>query len=428
MGTDREFSRSGRLLLACVAGIAFGSVGLAVYSIGAFVDPLGREFGWTRAQVQTAILFSSGLGGLCAPLIGLLVDRYGPRLVALVGLAGVGIGFLIASRSGPSIWQFYAGYAVVATLGAGSGPISWTRAIAGQFVRHRGLALAIALSGTGLVAIVAPPLAVLLIETFGWRAGYVGLALLPLLIALPLGLLFFRPTDEVVAPVSDTSDRERLTLPGLTTREAVSSYRFWVLLVSVLAMYLGIAGMIPNLIPALTDKGIAPQSAALALSSFGASVIVGRLAVGWLVDRYWAPGVATLVLTPAVIACLILMGEPSVITATGAAILAGLAAGAELDLLAFMAAKYFGLRSYARIYSFLYAGVAIAGGIGPLAFAQIYQVTGSYDVSFAVAAVLFAVGGPIALTLGQYPLFAESENAARHGDTGSLGSRPPATT
>lgn len=401
--TGRSEIASGyRLLIACVAGIAFGSVGIATYSIGAFVDPLGREFGWSRTEVQTALLFSSGLGGLCAPLVGYLVDRFGARVVALIGLVGVALGFVIASTNSGQLWSFYAAFAVVAIVGGGSGPISWTRAIAAQFVKHRGLALAIALSGTGVIAIVAPPYVVWLTQNFGWRAGFLGIALLPVGVALPLALLFFRPALEPRqgAQLTRGSVPE---LDGLTTWQAVASYRFWVLLLSILAMYLAIAGMIPNLIPALTDKGIAPQSAALAMSGFGVSVIIGRLAIGWLVDRFWAPGVAALILTPAAAGCVIMMGQPSIELAVLAAVLVGLAAGAELDLLAFLTARYFGLRSYARTYGLLFAGVAIAGGTGPMMFAYIHQRSGSFDVSFAVAALLFVIGGPAVLSLGKYP-------------------------
>ncbi len=402
-----EFASGYRLLIACVAGIAFGSVGIAVYSIGAFVDPLGREFGWSRADVQTALLFSSGLGGLFAPVIGHLVERNGARPLALIGLIGVAIGFLLAASNGGQIWLFYLAYALIATLGGGSGPIAWTRAIAGQFNRHRGLALAIALSGTGLIAIVAPPYVVWLTQNFGWRAGFVGVAALPVAIALPLAFLFFRPADHITR-----NDTPAAPLDGMTTRQAIRTYRFWVLLGSILAMYLGIAGIIPNLIPALTDKGIAAQSAALATSAFGVSVIVGRLLVGWLVDRFWAPGVAAVILTPAAIGCLILMGQPTLELAILAAVLIGMAAGAELDLLAFLTARYFGLRGYAKTYGILYAGVALAGGTGPMAFAYIHQMAGSFDTSFAIAAGLFLIGGPVALLLGRYPAMPYSRNQA----------------
>ncbi|WP_217705684.1 MFS transporter [Peristeroidobacter soli] len=398
-----------RLLLACVAGVAFGSIGFATYSIGAFVKPLEAEFGWSRADVQGAILFSMGLGGIAAPLAGMLIDRFGARLIALTGLIGAGIGFLSAAWATSSIWTFYLAYALVACLGAGSGPVSWTRAIAGQFQKSRGLALGLALSGTGVSAIFVPPYVVSLIESFGWRIGFVGLSLLPVAIALPIAYLFFRPRD--TAMPKPGSGVQATQQPGLTALEALRSYRFWVLMLSIIAMYLGITGIIPNLIPALTDRGYSPSAAAAVQSVFGLAVIFGRLLVGWLIDRYWAPAVAAAVLTPPVVACIIFLNDVPYAAYLFAALLAGMAAGAELDLLAFFTARYFGLRSYARTYSLLYAGVAVAAGIGPAAFAYVYEMTGSYNASFTLAAILFAIGGPCVLTLGRYPSFTQAQSA-----------------
>lgn len=401
-----------RLLLACVAGVAFGSIGFATYSIGAFVKPLEAEFGWSRADVQGALLFSMGLGGIAAPLAGMLIDRFGARLIALTGLIGAGIGFFSAAWATSSIWTFYLAYALVACLGAGSGPVSWTRAIAGQFHKSRGLALGLALSGTGVSAIVVPPYVVSLIESFGWRVGFVGLSLLPVAIALPLAYYFFHPRDAGTTRVVHSSGQSA-QLTGLTALEAVRSYRFWVLMLSIIAMYLGITGIIPNLIPALTDRGYSASSAAAVQSVFGLAVIVGRLLVGWLIDRYWAPAVAAAVLTPPVLACVIFLNDVPYAAYMLAALLAGMAAGAELDLLAFFTARYFGLRSYARTYSLLYAGVAVAAGVGPAAFAYVYEITGSYNTSFTLAAVLFAIGGPCVLTLGRYPDFSQRSRGRR---------------
>lgn len=394
-----ELVTSWRLILASAFGVGFGSIGFVTYSIGAFVGPLQREFGWSPTEVQGAIAFGVGLGGLMAPVVGYLTDRYGGRRIALWGLVGVAIGYLMAGMSQGSLWYFYLAYAAVALLGAGSGPVTWTRAVAGRFEKSRGLALALTLSGTGMAAIVVPPYAVLVIESGGWRAGYVGLAILPV-IALALAAFFFfpdgSPSPKQLVPVPEENT-------GLTLRQAFGSYRFWLLLGSILAMYIAITGIVPNLIPALTDKGFTLAAAASIQSAYGVALIVARLGIGWLLDRFWGPGVAALTLTSPVMACLILMGDPSYETALLASVLVGAAAGAELDLLAFFAARYFGLRNYGRIYGLLYTGVALGAGLGPISFAYLSQVAGSYNVGFQAALVLFAVGGISILFLGRYP-------------------------
>ena len=396
---DGEISTGWRLLLASMFGVGFGSIGFVTYSIGAFIDPLGREFGWTRAEVQGAIAFGVGLGGFAAPVMGFLIDRYGGRKIALWGLVGVAAGYLMAAASHGTLWYFYLAYAAIALLGAGSGPVSWTRAVAGHFHRRRGLALALTLSGTGIAAIFVPPYAVYVVENYGWRTGYMALALLPL-IALTLAAFFFFPGQspgKSAAPVNEGA------IPGLSLRQAISSYRFWLLLASILAMYIGITGIVPNLIPALTDTGFTPAAAASIQSVYGVSLIIARLGIGWLLDRFWGPGVAAIALTSPVAACMILMNDPSYAAAMLASALVGAAAGAELDLLAYFAARYFGLRNYGRIYGLLYTGVALGAGLGPISFAYLSQITGSYLASFQAAMALFAFGGISILFLGRYP-------------------------
>lgn len=388
-----------RLLLASMFGVGFGSIGFVTYSIGAFIDPLGRDFGWTRAEVQGAIAFGVGLGGFAAPAIGFLIDRYGGRKIALWGLVGVAVGYLMAAASGGALWYFYLAYTAVALLGAGSGPVSWTRAVAGHFHRRRGLALAVTLSGTGIAAIFVPPYAVYVVQSYGWRMGYVALALLPM-IALLLAAFFFFPgrsSGKSAAPMNERA------IPGLTLRQAISSYRFWLLLASILSMYIAITGIVPNLIPALTDTGFTPAAAASIQSAYGVSLIIARLGIGWLLDRFWGPAVAAIALTSPVAACLILINDPSYGAAMLASALVGAAAGAELDLLAYFAARYFGLRNYGRIYGLLYTGVALGAGLGPISFAYLSQITGSYVAGFQAAMALFAFGGVSILFLGRYP-------------------------
>ncbi len=119
--------------MAACTGVICSSIVLPYYSIGALVVPVTSEFGWTRAQFQAAILFSSGLGALTAPIVGWLIDRYGARQIALPGLAGLAVGFFIAASMGGQLWMLYLAYGAMALLGAGTIPVTWTRTIAANF-------------------------------------------------------------------------------------------------------------------------------------------------------------------------------------------------------------------------------------------------------------------------------------------------------
>jgi MFS family permease len=304
----------------------------------------------------------------------------------------------------------------MALLGAGTTPVTWTRAIATSFDRQRGLALGLTLTGTGVCAMLAPAYAVWLGQEFGWRGAYVGIGLLPLLFAGPIVWLWFRPRsyvassqDAVPAPnaagaTGGGADADAgAAVPGLTLREALGGYRFWVLCVSIFAIYLAVSGISPNLIAALTDKGFTPASAATVQGIYGFAIVLGRLVVGWCIDRWWAPGVALVSLSLPAVGCLILAGSFDFALAAFAALLIGFAAGAELDLMAFLAARYFGLRHYAKIYAILYATLAVAGGLAPMLFARLFDVTRSYDTSLLIASGLFVFGAVILLALGRYP-------------------------
>lgn len=394
-----ELRRGWFLIVSSCAGVVCSSIVLPYYSIGALVIPVTSEFGWTRSQFQVAILFSSGLGALTAPVIGWLSDRYGVRRLALPGLVGLSIGFLIAASMNGQLWMLYLAYGGMALLGAGTIPVTWTRAITTNFFERRGLALGLTLTGTGICAMLVPHYAVWLVEEFGWRIAYVGLAVLPLILAGPVVFFGFKPKEQVAR--LDLASAQGVW--GFTLTEALRKYRFWVLMLSILAVYMAFSGISPNLIPALTDEGMTTSEAATVMSVYGGSIIFGRVAVGYLVDRFWAPGVSMAAMLLPVIGCLILVDVTTVLWAATAVFLIGFAAGAELDLMSFLAAKYFGLRHYAKIYSILYMSLAICSGTAPMLFARVYDVTSNYDIGFYVAAGLFVFGALVVLTLGRYP-------------------------
>ncbi len=387
------------MLLSASLGVICSSIVLPFYSLGALVVPITEEFGWSRAEFQLALLFSTGTGVITAPAVGWLLERVGARTMAISGLIGLSIALALTSLLNGQLWMLYASYTAMAFLGAGTIPVTWTRAVTSLFFEQRGLALGIMLSGTGICAILIPQFTVWMIENFGWRSAYLGLAALPLLIAGPAVFLFFRPGEDVEADPEVSEANET----GFTFREATQGYRFWVLLVSIFLVYIAMSGMVPNLIPALTDQGITPQRAATAISVFGIAVIAGRLIVGYLVDKIWAPGVAAVAIGLPVIGSLILAGAPGFFIACVAAAMLGFAAGAELDLMSFLAAKYFGLKHYPQIYAVLYSALALASGIAPMLFARVFDVTGSYEIGFFVGAGFFTVGAGMILLMGRYP-------------------------
>ena len=405
--TGRDEWRRGWHLVGLTAlGLTCAPTTLPVYTLGVFVAPYQQQFGWGRGEIQTAILFSTGLAVFCAPMAGAMVRRFGLRRTILPGLAGMAVACLIAAANTGTLWQLYLSYALMSVLGAGAGGVGWSTLLSGRFEKSRGLALGLGLSGTGLCAALMPQIAAFGIEHFGWRGAYILLAAFTALIVLPA--CFAVLPDEAIA--SDEPGMAAPALSGINAGDAVRHWRFWALGLSTAAIYLVVGGLLPNIVPALRDIGLSPGQATSIMSLFGLAVIIGRVGVGALVDRVWAPLVAALDLVPAAFGCLLLQDGASVTVAATAVILVGMATGMELDVLGFLAARYFGLADFARVYGRLFVFVAATAGVAPLTFGYIYDWTGSYSLPLKVSAGLLLVGGMGLLSLGRYPQWTPAEN------------------
>ncbi|MFN7173382.1 MAG: MFS transporter [Thermaurantiacus tibetensis] len=399
-GAWAEVRRGWQVVLAGLVGVMFGISALPFYTLGVFVRPLEEAFGWSREAIQWGFTVQM-LGMLCvAWALGLLTDRWGARRVALLSQAGLGLGFLGIAAVG-SLPQWYAAWFVLALLGAGTSPIAWTRGVAGWFDSARGTALGVMLAGTGLTAVIAPPLVTGIVAAHGWRAGYLALAGGVILLAMPLTALLFRDPPGAGGAAGRA-------LPGMSRREAFADRGFWIMLLVFFLVTFAVSGLIPTLVPLLMDRGFAAADAALYASLAGAAVIAGRIVAGVLLDRFWAPAVAAVFLLLPAASCLLLasgaLSSPPLIAL--AVVLVGLAAGAEFDIVAYMVTRYFGLANYGLIYSQLMMGMLVGGGFGPPVFGRVFDQTGSYTPILLAAAAIFATVPWLLFAMGRYPSFA----------------------
>ncbi len=411
-GPLAEFQRSWKIVMVAGVVLACGLSAIPIYSLGVFTKPLSETYGWSRAEVQ-AIYTWMTIGNLvAAPFLGWLIDHQGVRRVTLVSLIGMALGMAsLGLLTGP-LWSFYVLAFITAVIGIGTVPITWTRLIIDWFDAGRGRALGIALAGTGVSATFIPSYATWLITEFGWRMTYVGLAALPALIALPLSYVFL--FDRTGHSAKHSGKPGVLTLAraqhtGMELRAVVKGYRFWAMNVAFVMVGMCIAGIIAHLIPMLTDRDVPMTTAAQVAGTIGMSVIVGRLVTGYLIDRFWAPGVAVALLSLPAISCMILAsGVGGVPAALFAAVLVGLAAGAEFDLMSFLVSKYFGQRRYGIIYSCLYAVFKLSAGIGAPLFGLSFDLTGSYAFILYCAAGSLLFGSLLMLILGPYRIEAQA--------------------
>lgn len=160
--------------------------------------------------------------------------------------------------------------------------------------------------------------------------------------------------------------------------------------------------------------GFSPQTAAGVLGVVALGILTGRVLIGLLFDRFWAPGIAFPAMLLPAIACFLLMGTSTTLPVIMAgAFLLGFAAGAESDVIAFLAARYFGMANYGTIYDALYVPYGIGSAISPVLYGTVRDVTGGYDAMLGAAIFMFGFGGALLLTLGQYPALEAQSGDAR---------------
>jgi MFS family permease len=391
------------------AAVGFGVVTVHYHSLGVMIRPLSDLFGWSRGQISAGLMIGSFGIMVLGPVFGNIADRIGARRMALLGICAYSAGLVAIGLSGPSIWTWYAAWTFMGVGQAMAAGTVWTMAIASRFERHRGLALALALSGTGLIAAFAPVLTFAVFEAHGWRAAYFVLAGGIIVFVLPLlWALFWDASDLArrdakrvggIAPSAAV-----VAKAGLTLAEALRTLRFWQMGLAFLIAALSISAMLIHFQPMLIDGGLPPASAAAIAAVIGPSLVFGRLIGGYLLDRVFAPLVAMVVFLIPTISCFLLFNyQGGWQDALIIGICLGAAAGAELDLIAYLTARYFGLKSYGAIYGILGGLFAVGAGLAPVLAGAAFDITGSYQTILLIFGMGLLTCATMIGLLGKYP-------------------------
>lgn len=389
-----EFRRGWPLLATAIVCNGTGVACIPYYGLSSFIGPLREAFGWTAGQIGIAVTVVTIGIFLTGPIVGRLCDRHGVRVVALPSMVLLSLTFAALTAIGGSVLTLYLGFGLLALLGAGTTSVAYSRAVNTWFVHSRGLALGLMMTGSGLAAALLPSLLGGFIADYGWRAGFLAcaaIALLPLPLAIPL-----LREGTVAAEAAQTKG----PLPGMSIAEVVSTRQFWMMMIAAFLVSAASGGVIVHLIPMLTGEGLTVAAASRAAGLIGIGIILGRLGVGYLLDRVNGPPLAAALMLLTVLGFVMLAVAPAE-TLPWSVLLVGLALGSEGDMLAYFATRYFGLSAYSELFGWLYGAMALGAAAGPL-LVILWGLFGGFPTVMAAFAVQVLVSAALFGLLGRY--------------------------
>jgi MFS family permease len=385
-----------------VTFVGFGSA----YTFSAFVESLQRDFGASRGSVSLVFSLAGflyfGLGIISGPL----ADRFGSRRLAVGGMILTGLG-LAAASAARNLLEVYAAYGLGVGLGVGCAYVPTMGAVQRWFVRRRGFASGLAVSGIGVGTLVMPPLASLLIDALGWRGAYLALGALAAVVGGGLALLIENnPRDLGIGPDGDAlrSSAEPARPEGTSVGQAIRSRRFISLYAACLICSFGVFVPFVHLVPYARDHGVAPASAVLLLGVIGVGSTAGRFFLGGLADRIGRQLSLLLMFTGMALALAVWVIAINVWTLAAFAFVYGVFYGGWVAILPAVVMDYFGGRNVSGIIGILYTSVAFGTLIGPSAAGFAFDLTHSYTLPILASAGANIIAAAIVAATSKEPI------------------------
>ncbi len=390
------------IVAASIFGFSASPGQFAFAALGFFMIPLGVEFGWDRTEISLAVTIFTITQAFATAIIGRIVDKHGAKEVLIPSIILFGLLLAAIPLLTTKLWHLYLIFFLIGGLAAGSAAVPYLRIIGAWFKKNRGFAFGITMAGGGVGFMYVPPMLQYLIENYGWRSGYYALSAIVLFISLPLVFMVLRNTPQEIglAPdgVTDNENMRERPESILTLGRVLNDKVFWVLYIFVALLTFCLYGLMLHLKPMLMDRGMDDLAASFVFSSLGTTVVIARVGTGFLLDRFFAPKLAMIFILISTVGVAILSTGAIGTLAFIAAILIGFSIGAELDLLAYLTTRYFGLGSFGMIYGLLFSGFLLGVSTGPLAFGAAFETYGSYvNMLFLAVIVLISTAGMMLL-------------------------------
>ena len=372
--------------------VNFVVFGIAINTFTVYVKPIQADLGWSRGQISLAILFAGVAMGLGAASIGRVIDRTGARAPMAAGAAVVGLCTILLSRA-QSLPYFYA-FFVATGIGLGAAtipPISLV--ISNWFSAMRGKALGVAMTGTGLGAMVMVPVTSWIVVHWGWRTSYLIMGCI-ILLMVPLNLLFIRthPSDKGLLPDGGlAAEEDPAPTEGLSVPEALRTQAFWMIAAMMVLAGLVAMGAGVHLMPYLTDIGHAESRASFIISVISGMTFLGKISLGSVVDRWGARPTVAVAFGLILAGFLLLMGAGA--RPFAFAIVYGFGIGAPLVLNPALTAECLGLKHFGAVFGILTLFTTVGAALGAVLTGFIYDAVGSYIPALLLFVALTAVAG-----------------------------------
>jgi len=422
MRGDARFFYGWVVVATSALGLLFGAFPIVVSSFAIFFKSYIHEFHTGRGAISLALTMHNFVAAFLAPWIGRLTDRFGARNVILPGLGILGLVLLSAKAIGSGIWQLYVFYSILGVVSGTTTSVPYGVVVSRWFNRHRGLALGLTQAGLGAGAVVIPPLVQLLIARFGWRSALAIAGGAVLIIPMPIIGLLLQESPQRMGLFPDGASAATVApgpAAGLTWREIRKTRTFLLMITAFVLAGASVQACIIHIAELLSDRGATTASAALAVSVVGLALLAGRAGTGFFLDRYFGPHVAMFLFAVAGLGIASLWAGTTGVPALLGVFMVGLAFGAEVDIIAYLMSRYFGLRSLGTAFGFAFGAFVLAGGLGPLVMGFVFDHTGSYRaplsgflIATMAAAALVGRLGPYRFAVTRKP---EAPALVRHG-------------
>lgn len=369
--------------------------GGTMYTFGIFFKPLANGFGWTSAAISGAFSLQMVLHGFFYIVTGRLNDRFGPRVVVSGCSLLLGVGYLLMSQIS-DIWHLYLFYGVIIAIGMSGAFVPLSSTVARWFVKRKGAMIGIAVAGISAGTMIMPPVANWLISSYGWRTSYAVIGLTVLVITISAAQFLRRdPSQMRLLPYGKSEVQEEssnLEVLGVSLQGAMHTRQFWLLSVAFLSFGVFQTAIMVHIVPHAIELGISATAAANIFAVIGGLGIVGRIVMGGTSDRIGSRAalIICFVLLTATLAWLLVAKELWMLYLFAAFF--GFGYGGISALIPPTVAELFGLRSHGVVLGVITFITTAGGAVGAIMAGSIFDITGSYQVTFLICVALGVTG------------------------------------